>query len=114
MNMALCWFGSAFDTETLKQIPNVKGVMTLLYDIASGQESPLDKMQALKGKTFDVHGFCKIGSSKHEKHITDHTTSLESLGKEGIGSVCNNLIPDFRGSFNLYETGPCPEAYDLG
>ena len=40
MEMTLRWYGSKFDTITLKQIrqiPGVKGVITTLYDTAPGK-----------------------------------------------------------------------------
>ncbi|MBQ9840850.1 MAG: mannonate dehydratase [Erysipelotrichaceae bacterium] len=40
MEMTLRWYGSKFDTVTLKQIcqiPGVKGVITTLYDTTPGK-----------------------------------------------------------------------------
>ena len=40
MEMTLRWYGSEFDTVTLKQIrqiPGVTGVITTLYDTAPGE-----------------------------------------------------------------------------
>lgn len=40
MEMTLRWYGSEFDTVTLKQIrqiPGVKGVITTLYDTSPGE-----------------------------------------------------------------------------
>ena len=42
MEMTLRWYGSKFDTVTLKQIrqiPGVTGVITTLYDTAPGEVS---------------------------------------------------------------------------
>ncbi|HKM06816.1 MAG TPA: mannonate dehydratase, partial [Sphaerochaeta sp.] len=53
MNMTLRWYGSKFDTVTLKQIrqiPGVKGVITMLYDIPAGEVWPLDRILALKAE----------------------------------------------------------------
>ncbi len=110
MNMTLRWFGSKFDTVTLKQIrqiPGVKGVITMLYDIPAGDVWPLDRIQALKTEveaaelkifgieSVNVHDAIKIGSPDRDKYIANYITSLENLGKAGITTVCYNFMPVF-------------------
>ncbi|MDY0287433.1 MAG: mannonate dehydratase [Sphaerochaeta sp.] len=110
MNMTLRWYGSKFDTVTLKQIrqiPGVKGVITMLYDIPAGEVWPLDRIQALKAEveaadlkilgieSVNVHDAIKIGSPEREKYIANYITSLENLGKAGITTVCYNFMPVF-------------------
>jgi mannonate dehydratase len=110
MNMTLRWYGSNFDTVTLKQIrqiPGVKGVITMLYDIPAGEIWPLDRIQALKAEveaadlqifgieSVNVHDSIKIGSPDRDKYITNYITSLENLGKAGITTVCYNFMPVF-------------------
>jgi len=110
MNMTLRWFGSKFDTVTLKQIrqiPGVTGVITMLYDIPAGEVWPLDRIQALKAEveaadlkifgieSVNVHDAIKIGSPDREKYIANYITSLENLGKAGITTVCYNFMPVF-------------------
>ncbi|MBI9096281.1 MAG: mannonate dehydratase [Sphaerochaeta sp.] len=110
MNMTLRWYGSKFDTVTLKQIrqiPGVKGVITMLYDIPAGEIWPLDRIQALKAEveaadlkifgieSVNVHDSIKIGSPDRNKYIANYITSLENLGKAGITTVCYNFMPVF-------------------
>ena len=110
MNMTLRWYGSKFDTVTLKQIrqiPGVKGVITMLYDIPAGEVWPLDRIQALKTEveaadlkifgieSVNVHDAIKIGSPDREKYIANYITSLENLGKADITTVCYNFMPVF-------------------
>ncbi len=110
MNMTLRWYGSKVDTVTLKQIrqiPGVKGVITMLYDIPAGEVWPLDRIQALKAEveaadlkilgieSVNVHDAIKIGSPDREKYIANYITSLENLGKAGITTVCYNFMPVF-------------------
>ena len=110
MNMTLRWYGSKFDTVTLKQIrqiPGVKGVITMLYDIPAGEVWPLDRILALKAEveaadlkilgieSVNVHDAIKIGSPDREKYIATYITSLENLGKAGITTVCYNFMPVF-------------------
>ena len=110
MNMTLRWYGSKFDTVTLKQtrqIPGVKGVITMLYDIPAGEVWPLDRILELKAEveaadlkilgieSVNVHDAIKIGSPDREKYIANYITSLENLGKAGITTVCYNFMPVF-------------------
>ena len=110
MNMTLRWYGSKFDTVTLKQIrqiPGVKGVITMLYDVPAGEVWPLDRIQALKAEveaadlkifgieSVNVHDSIKIGSPDREKYIANYIISLENLGKAGITTVCYNFMPVF-------------------
>ncbi|MBI9094910.1 MAG: mannonate dehydratase [Sphaerochaeta sp.] len=110
MNMTLRWYGSKFDTVTLKQIrqiPGVKGVITMLYDIPAGEVWPLDRIEALKAEveaedlkifgieSVNVHDSIKIGSPDRDKYIANYITSLENLAKAGITTVCYNFMPVF-------------------
>ena len=51
MEMTLRWYGSSFDTVTLKQIrqiPGVTGVITTLYDTAPGEVWSRERIHAMK------------------------------------------------------------------
>ena len=51
MEMTFRWFGTGFDTVTLKQIrqiPGVTGVITTLYDTTPGEVWSQEKIHALK------------------------------------------------------------------
>ena len=51
MQMTLRWYGSKFDTVTLKQIrqiPGVRGVITTLYDTEPGEVWSRERIRALK------------------------------------------------------------------
>ena len=51
MQMTLRWYGSKFDTVTLKQIrqiPGVNGVITTLYDTVPGEVWSRERIKALK------------------------------------------------------------------
>ncbi len=110
MNMTLRWYGSKFDTVTLKQIrqiPGVKGVITMLYDVPAGEVWPLDRIQAIKEEveaadlkifgieSVNVHDSIKIGNADRDKYIANYITTLENLGKAGITTVCYNFMPVF-------------------
>ena len=51
MQMTLRWYGSKFDTVTLKQIrqiPGVTGVITTLYDTQPGEVWSRERIRAMK------------------------------------------------------------------
>lgn len=57
MQMTLRWYGSKFDTVTLKQIrqiPGVTGVISTLYDSAPGEIWSLEDILSLKKEIEDA------------------------------------------------------------
>ena len=53
MEMTMRWYGSKFDTVTLKQIrqiPGVTGVITTLYDTTPGEVWTSEAIRALKAE----------------------------------------------------------------
>ena len=110
MNMTLRWYGTGFDTVTLKQIrqiPGVTGVITTLYDSVPGEAWETDKILALKKEVEDaglkIHGIesvnvsdaIKVGTAERDRHIENYITTLERLGKADIHMVCYNFMPVF-------------------
>lgn len=110
MEMTLRWYGSRFDTVTLKQIrqiPGVTGVITTLYDTAPGEVWSREQIRELKREveesglhiagieSVNVHETIKAGTPEREKYIANYAETLENLGKEDIHLVCYNFMPVF-------------------
>lgn len=110
MEMTFRWFGTGFDTVTLKQIrqiPGVKGVITTLYDTTPGEVWSRERIRALKDEvnasglhisgieSVNIHDSIKIGSSDRDIYIDNYIETLENLGKEDIHLVCYNFMPVF-------------------
>lgn len=110
MEMTLRWYGSQFDTVTLKQIrqiPGVKGVITTLYDTTPGEVWSREKIHALKEEveasglhisgieSVNVHEAIKAGTADRDLYIDHYIKSLRNLGKEDIHLVCYNFMPVF-------------------
>ncbi len=110
MEMTFRWFGTGFDTVTLKQIrqiPGVKGVITTLYDTTPGEVWSRERIKALKDEvnasglhisgieSVNIHDSIKIGSSDRDIYIDNYIETLENLGKEDIHLVCYNFMPVF-------------------
>ena len=108
--MTLRWYGSKFDTVTLKQIrqiPGVTGVITTLYDTAPGEVWSRERIKEMKDEveksglhvsgieSVNVHDAIKVGTSDRDKYIDNYIETLENLGKEDIHLVCYNFMPVF-------------------
>ena len=110
MEMTLRWYGSKFDTVTLKQIrqiPGVRGVITTLYDTQPGEVWTREAIRALKEEveaaglhiagieSVNVHDAIKTGAPDRDYYIDNYIQCLENLGQEGIKLVCYNFMPVF-------------------
>ena len=112
MQMTLRWYGSKFDTVTLKQIrqiPGVAGVISTLYDSAPGEVWSLEDILSLKKEIEDaglqlagiesvnIHDAIKTGAPERDMYIDNYITTLENLGKADIHMVCYNFMPVLTG-----------------
>lgn len=110
MEMTFRWYGSGFDSVTLKQIrqiAGVTGVITTLYDTAPGDVWSRERIRALKDEveasglhiagieSVNVHDAIKAGTAERDKYIDAYIETLENLGKEDIHLVCYNFMPVF-------------------
>ena len=110
MEMTFRWFGSKFDSVTLKQIrqiPGVKGVITTLYDSVPGEQWEKEAVVALRKEVEDaglkISGIesvnvcdeIKVGTSDRDKYIENYIKTLEVLGEQDIHMVCYNFMPVF-------------------
>ena len=110
MEMTLRWYGSKFDTVTLKQIrqiPGVHGVITTLYDTTPGEVWSRERIRAMKDEveaaglrvagieSVNIHDAIKTGAPEREQYIANYIETLENLGKEDIHLVCYNFMPVF-------------------
>ena len=99
MEMTLRWYGSKFDTVTLKQIrqiPGVTGVITTLYDTEPGEVWSRERIRAMKDEveaaglhvagieSVNIHDAIKTGAPEREQYIANYIETLENLGKEDI------------------------------
>ena len=98
MQMTLRWYGSKFDTVTLKQIrqiPGVTGVISTLYDSVPGEAWTLEDILALKKEIEDaglqlagiesvnIHDAIKTGAPDRDTYIDNYITTLEN--QDGTG-----------------------------
>ena len=110
MEMTLRWYGSDFDTVTLKQIrqiPGVTGVITTLYNTSPGEVWTREAIREMKKEveaaglrvsgieSVNVHDAIKVGTEDRDMYIDNYIQTLENLGLEDIHLVCYNFMPVF-------------------
>ena len=110
MKMTMRWFGSKYDTVTLKQIRQtayVKGIISTLYNKMPGQIWSQEEIKALKDEveaaglsldgieSVNVSDAIKTAGKDRDKDIEAYIKTLENLGKNDIHLVCYNFMPVF-------------------
>ena len=108
MEMTLRWYGSKFDTVTLKQIrqiPGVTGVITTLYDTAPGEVWSRERIKEMKDEveksglhvsgieSVNVHDAIKVGTSDRDKYIDNYMKRLKISEKRTFILCAITLCP---------------------
>lgn len=109
MKMTFRWYGEkdSIPLEYIRQIPNVSGVVTAIYDLPVGEIWDLGRILEVKraceahGLSMDViesvpvHEDIKLGKSSRDKYIANYAETLRNLGRAGVRCVCYNFMPVF-------------------
>ena len=110
MEMTMRWYGSKFDTVTLKQIRQIRyvtGIITTLYDKQPGEVWSREEIRALKEEvqasglhisgieSVNIHDDIKTGKGNRDLYIDNYIETLRNLGEEDIHMVCYNFMPVF-------------------
>ncbi len=109
MEMTFRWYGKndPVTLEQIRQIPNVTGIVTAIYDVPVGEAWPREKVMELKKTVEDagmhisviesvpVHEDIKLGKPSRDRMIENYCTTLRYLSEAGIKTVCYNFMPVF-------------------
>ncbi|HWF67083.1 MAG TPA: mannonate dehydratase [Acidobacteriaceae bacterium] len=109
MKMSFRWYGESDPVKlhSVRQIPNMHGIVSALYDVPLGEVWPLDKIRALKSRiesyrfAFEVvesvglHEDIKLGKPNRDRLIDNYCQTLEHLASSGVKVVCYNFMPVF-------------------
>ena len=110
MQMTLRWYGSQYDTVTLKQIrqiPGVTGVISTLYGTTPGEVWKTEDILSLKQEieasglklagieSVNIHDAIKVGTPDRDQYIDNYILTLERLGQADVHLVCYNFMPVF-------------------
>ncbi len=108
MKMTFRWYGDP-DPVTLKeirQIPQMQGIVSAIYDVPVGEVWPEEKIVALKkkieqaGLSFEVvesvpvHENIQLGKDC-DRLIENYCENVRLLGKHGVKCICYNFMPVF-------------------
>ncbi|MCC5894253.1 MAG: mannonate dehydratase [Alkalibacterium sp.] len=109
MQLSFRWYGESdpVSLDYIRQIPNMKGIVSAIYDIPVGDVWPIDKIRKLKQsieeaglelsviESVPVHEDIKLGKPGRDKYIENYKQTLRHLGQEGIPVICYNFMPIF-------------------
>jgi len=109
MKMSFRWYGldDKVTLENIRQIPNMKAIVTAIYDVPVGEVWSEESIFSLKktvedaGLAFDViesvpvHEDIKLGKSTREKYVENYKENVRRLGRAGVKVICYNFMPVF-------------------
>lgn len=107
--MTFRWYGASdpVTLEQIRQIPNVTGVVSAVYDVPVGEVWSMERILGLKSEieaaglelsvieSVPVHEDIKMGCGDRDRYIDNYCTTLRNLSKAGIDTVCYNFMPVF-------------------
>ena len=109
MKMTFRWYGESdcIPLSYIKQIPNLSGVVTAVYDVPVGEVWPCESIARLKElceqaglemeviESVPVHEDIKLGKPSRDRLIANYAETIRNLGKFGVKCICYNFMPVF-------------------
>lgn len=109
MKMTFRWYGESdcIPLSYIRQIPNMSGVVTAVYDVPVGEVWPCEKIARLKElceqaglemeviESVPVHEDIKLGKPSRDRLIANYAETISNLGKFGVRCICYNFMPVF-------------------
>ncbi|MFV0393404.1 MAG: mannonate dehydratase [Coprobacillaceae bacterium] len=109
MKMTFRWYGQEdpVTLEKIRQIPNITGVVSAVYDIPVGEVWPMDRIQTLKKEvenqglelevieSVPIHEDIKLRRNDYQRYIDNYKQTIKNLSVCGIRCICYNFMPVF-------------------
>ena len=109
MKMTFRWYGESdsIPLKYIRQIPNMSGVVTAVYDVPVGEVWTKDKIAKLKKlcdaenlemeviESVPVHEDIKLGKPSRDRLIANYAQTIRNLGEFGVKCICYNFMPVF-------------------
>lgn len=109
MKMTFRWYGKddPVSLAYIRQIPQMSGIVSAVYDVPAGQIWPEENIKAIKddanknGLEFEVVESVpvpeeiKMGKPAREQQIDNYCETIRRLGKAGVKVICYNFMPVF-------------------
>lgn len=130
MKMTFRWYGKEdpVTIENIRQIPNITGVVSAIYDLPVGAVWPIERIQALKEEALEkgleleviesvpVHEDIKLRRNQYQQYIDNYKQTIKNLSVCGIHCICYNFMPVFDWTRSILdkklEDGSNALAYD--
>lgn len=109
MKMTFRWYGQddPVSLNYIRQIPNMSGIVTAVYDVPVGDIWPTERITALKEEinsyglemevieSVPVHEDIKLGRGDYLLYIENFKENIRRLGAAGVKTICYNFMPVF-------------------
>lgn len=109
MKLTFRWYGKtdSIPLDYIRQIPNMSGVVTALYDVDVGdkwKEESLAELKTLCDKkglemevieSIPVHEDIKLGKPTRDRYIENYIYNIRLVAKYGVKCICYNFMPVF-------------------
>jgi mannonate dehydratase len=109
MKMTFRWYGDSdpVTLDKIRQIPNMSGIVSAIYDVPVGELWQEDSIKSLKEKasvkglefevveSVPVHEDIKMGNKNAKKYIENYCENIRRLGRAGARVICYNFMPVF-------------------
>ncbi len=123
MKMTFRWYGEddKVTLDKIRQIPNMRGIVSAVYDTPVGKVWPIEKIlkqkRVIEGKglEFDVvesvpvHEDIKLGLPSRDKYIENYKENIRNLSEAGVKVICYNFMPVFDWTRSSLNT-PLPDG----
>ena len=109
MKLTFRWYGEkdCIPLAYLRQIPNMSGVVTAVYDVPVGEvwsQESIDRLKVLSNEaglamevieSIPVHEDIKMGKPTRDRYIDNYCENIRRVAKAGVKCVCYNFMPVF-------------------
>ncbi|MDR3318138.1 MAG: mannonate dehydratase, partial [Clostridiales bacterium] len=109
MKMTFRWYGERdlIPLEYIRQIPNMSGVVTAVYDCPVGGRWSAASVNGLKARaagaglemcvieSVPVHEDIKLGKPSRDGYIDNYIVNIKTLADAGVQCICYNFMPVF-------------------
>ncbi len=109
MKLTFRWYGEgdSIPLSYIRQIPNMSGVVTAVYDVPVGEvwsDESLERLRSLAAaeglemeviESIPVHEDIKMGCGEKDRYIANYCENIRKVAKAGVKCVCYNFMPVF-------------------
>lgn len=109
MKLTFRWYGEkdSIPLQYIREIPNMSGVVTAVYNVPVGEVWPREDLAKLKKisesaglemeviESIPVHEDIKLGRPTRDRYIENYIENVRRVAEAGVKVVCYNFMPVF-------------------